>query len=96
MLREAVDLTTACGAPWLTERARAALGTAAPSQEAPLTQGERKVVSLVSRGLTNQEIADELGVSTRAVEKHLTSCYRKLGVSGRRELLAGQSALGSH
>ncbi|MFE3185748.1 AAA family ATPase [Streptomyces violascens] len=96
VLREAVDLTTACGAPWLTERARAALGTAAPSQEAPLTQGERKVVSLVSRRLTNQEIADELGVSTRAVEKHLTSCYRKLGVSGRRELLAGQSALGSH
>ncbi|MFI9045590.1 AAA family ATPase [Streptomyces sp. NPDC053427] len=95
VLREAVALTTACGAPWLTERARAALGTAAPSQEAPLTQGERKVVSLVSRGLTNQEIADELGVSTRAVEKHLTSCYRKLGVSGRRELLGARSALGS-
>ncbi|WP_275465971.1 AAA family ATPase [Streptomyces noursei] len=92
MLREAVDLTTACGAPWLTERAHAALGTAAPSQEAPLTHGERQVVALVGRGLTNQEIADELGVSTRAVEKRLTSCYRKLGVAGRRELLGGRSA----
>ncbi|SHM78545.1 ATP-binding protein [Streptomyces yunnanensis] len=87
VLREAVDLTTACGAPWLTERARAALGAAAPSQEAPLTRGERQVVSSVRRGLTNQEIAEELGVSTRAVEKRLTSCYRKLGVAGRRELL---------
>ncbi|MEU7640696.1 MULTISPECIES: AAA family ATPase [unclassified Streptomyces] len=95
VLREAVDLTTACGAPWLTERARAALGAAAPSQEAPLTDGERKVVSLVGRGLTNQEIADELGVSTRAVEKRLTSCYRKLGVAGRRGLLGGRSRPGA-
>ncbi|MGD3110466.1 ATP-binding protein [Streptomyces sp. YGL11-2] len=92
VLREAADLAAACGAPWLTERARAALGTDAPSTETPLTHSERKVVSLVGRGLTNQEIADELGVSTRAVEKRLTSCYRKLGVAGRRELLGGRGS----
>ncbi|OLL71682.1 putative regulatory protein [Pseudonocardia sp. Ae168_Ps1] len=51
-----------------------------------LTDAERQVVDRVVGGATNQMIAEELGVSRRAVEKRLTSAYRKLGVSGRTAL----------
>ncbi|RZQ60190.1 AAA family ATPase [Amycolatopsis suaedae] len=58
------------------------------SGRAGLSKAEDGVVDLVVRGWTNQRIADELGVTRRAVEKNLTSAYRKLAVSGRRELVA--------
>lgn len=51
-----------------------------------LTEAERQVVDRVVAGATNKTIAEELGVSRRAVEKRLTSAYRKLGVSGRSAL----------
>ncbi|GGL19628.1 LuxR C-terminal-related transcriptional regulator [Mangrovihabitans endophyticus] len=82
--REGTALASSCGVPWLAGATVAAHPVTADSA---LTKTERLVASLVARGLTNQEIAAMLGVSRRAVEKHLTSCYRKLGVSGRAELV---------
>jgi DNA-binding CsgD family transcriptional regulator len=59
------------------------------SAHVPLTRTEDTVVALVRKGWTNQRIADDLGVTRRAVEKTLTGAYRKLGVPGRAALLHG-------
>ncbi|RJQ76178.1 AAA family ATPase [Amycolatopsis panacis] len=53
---------------------------------AVLTAAERRVVDLVVEGRRNKDIAELLEVSVRAVEKHLTSSYRKLGITGRAQL----------
>jgi DNA-binding NarL/FixJ family response regulator len=53
---------------------------------AGLTESERRVVQMAARGLANRAIADELVVTLRTVESHLTHAYRKLGVRRRSEL----------
>jgi DNA-binding CsgD family transcriptional regulator len=83
-------LATDCEARWLVERSAARLDTpaarTAASSRTGLTPAERRVVDLVTSGRTNLEIAEELGVTRRAVEKHLTNSYRKLGISNRASL----------
>jgi DNA-binding NarL/FixJ family response regulator len=51
-----------------------------------LTSGERRVVELVARGLTNQEVAAALDLRTKTVEWTLTNVYRKLRLRSRTEL----------
>lgn len=51
-----------------------------------LTPAERRVADFVASGATNREVADRLFVSVRAVEAHLTSIYRKLGITSRTQL----------
>jgi DNA-binding CsgD family transcriptional regulator len=58
-----------------------------PDVERELTPREREVVQLLLAGLTNEEIAAELFLSTQTVETHLRNIYRKLGVCSFRELL---------
>ncbi len=59
-----------------------------------LTMRERSVVELVAEGRSNGEIADELGVTTKAVEKHLGSIYKKLAAPSRAKLIVLLQAKG--
>jgi DNA-binding NarL/FixJ family response regulator len=57
-----------------------------------LTERERDVLAAMAEGLTNREIAGRVFVSERAVERHVTSIFDKLGLSaaegGHRRVLA--------
>jgi non-specific serine/threonine protein kinase len=49
----------------------------------PLSPREREVVALIARGLSNREIATELVLSVRTVERHIENVYNRLGISGK-------------
>jgi DNA-binding NarL/FixJ family response regulator len=54
-----------------------------PPRADGLTTREVEILRLVTGGLTNRQLAEELGVSTRTVDAHLRSVYAKLGVKSR-------------
>jgi len=51
-----------------------------------LTPPEQQVVELVKSGLSNNEIAEQMFLSFRTVEGHVSKALGKLGVRSRREL----------
>jgi ATP/maltotriose-dependent transcriptional regulator MalT len=66
------------------------LGAGPPPRPGPdaaradgLSGREAEVLALVADGRSNQEIADELVLSVRTVERHLATVYQKLGFHGR-------------
>ncbi|GAA0938858.1 alpha/beta fold hydrolase [Pseudonocardia zijingensis] len=61
-----------------------------------LTERELDVLRLVGRGDDNQEVARQLAMSVRTVERHLTSVYSKLGLSGRSARAAAVARLLTH
>lgn len=92
-LRRALELADVCGAARLADQARSELHaaggrprTSALSGIESLTPSELRVVNLAGAGNTNREIAQELFVTPKTVERHLGHAYRKLGISNRREL----------
>jgi DNA-binding CsgD family transcriptional regulator len=59
-----------------------------------LTARERRVLSLVADGGTNREIAEELKLSPKTVNRHVENIFGKLGVSSRAAAVA--KALKTH
>lgn len=78
----AADTFAACGAQQAAERARRAASGGA------LSPRELQVATLVSRGCTNKQIAEQLFVTEKTVETHLSRIFTKLGVSSRAALAA--------
>jgi DNA-binding CsgD family transcriptional regulator len=94
-LRVALGLAHAQGGLALAERARGELVIAGgrPRRQAlrgrdALTPSELRVAQLAAQGKTNRQIAQELFVTVRTAETHLTSTYAKLGISSRDQLAA--------
>ncbi len=52
-----------------------------------LTQREQTILTLLSQGKTNSEIAEQLFVSLRTIENNRLSLYKKLGVRNTAELI---------
>ena len=97
-LMRGMELATDCGAEPLADRAKTELRATgmrvrrtALSGPESLTDSERRVADLAVEGKTNREIAGELFVTVKTVEVHLSNAYRKLGVSGRRQLPAAMA-----
>ena len=97
-LREGYDLATQCHAQGLAEVAREELRASgvtlrreALSGVDSLTPSELRIAQMATE-LTNAQIAQELFLTVKTVEMHLTHAYRKLGVRGRPQLAR---ALGS-
>ena len=71
---------------WLLERLGHAPDGELPGRMAELSAAERRVAALVITGKRNREIAEELGVSVKSVEWHVSHILRKLSISSRSEL----------
>lgn len=93
LLRGGLDLADRCGADGLAERAREELGLAGvhprrnrSTGPAALTSAELRVARLAADGLSNPEIAQQLFISRKTVEKQLSAAFAKLGITGREGL----------
>lgn len=84
--------TVASGQTWfeagLGERAREAFSTDIPrGRNNPLTSREREILRFMSTGLTNREIATQLGTAEGTVKNQISSILSKLGVRDRTQAI---------
>jgi DNA-binding NarL/FixJ family response regulator len=71
-------------AEWITERFEDfTFWEGAEDMFMPLSRREMDILQLITRGLSNKQVAVELGISHQTVKNHMTSILRKLAVNDR-------------
>jgi DNA-binding NarL/FixJ family response regulator len=55
--------------------------------EINVTKTESKIISLITSGRTNKEIAEKLKVSEKTIKAHITSIFTKLNIQNRYQLM---------
>lgn len=91
LLDEALSIATELGMTPLVERVAAlqkAMGfepAGSPAHPGGLTQREAEVLAHLAQGMTNREIARELVLSERTVQRHISNIYAKINVRNRAE-----------
>jgi DNA-binding NarL/FixJ family response regulator len=88
-LRLAVQRVLA-GERWISSPLIGKLVSYADSSSSPptLTTRQRDILRLLQQGLDNQGIAQQLCLSVKTVENHLTRLYRQIGVQSRLEAVS--------
>jgi predicted ATPase/DNA-binding CsgD family transcriptional regulator len=75
-------------APAAPESAPSGVETDEPLTTEHLSAREREVAAMVAQGMSNRQIAQELYLSERTIENHVSKILRKLGRSSRTEIAA--------
>jgi len=101
-LSRALDLAQRGGLRLIARRARNELTAAGArprrdllSGPGALTPAEHRVAALAAAGHTNQEIAEQLYITLRTVETHLTHAFQKLQITGRGQLAESMPSTGT-
>ena len=94
LLDESLDISSKLGMRPMTERATALLAQIesgpkpAPALPDGLTHREAEVLRLIAVGKSSRDVADELVLSIRTVERHITNIYGKINARGRADATA--------
>jgi predicted ATPase/DNA-binding CsgD family transcriptional regulator len=91
ILQESLALATSVGDSVLLAQVQAALGTLGgepvPAARAPdgLSARQAEVLGWLAAGLSDKDIARQLGIRASTVQRHIANVYQKLGVRNRAE-----------
>lgn len=86
-------------APWLAALARTIHSSGGQDRdESPISVRELEIMTLLAQGMSNKQIAKQLGIREQTVKNHVTRTMEKLGVQNRTEvgLLAARHNLRLH
>ncbi|MCQ2388771.1 MAG: response regulator transcription factor [Kiritimatiellae bacterium] len=78
--------TVADGREFLSPEIKRLLENDPPAE--PLSARQREILAGVVRGLSNADIAQQLGISAAVVREHLSAAFGKLGAANRAEAVA--------